>query len=120
MCSLNFLSVPGRPPMNASWSPESSRSILLRWGQVPEEFRNGVIRGYKVEYQEAKPNVTARVMDRQLATWAIIRELKKFTIYFVRLSAYTTLGDGPRNNFTVMTAQDGKTLKFQSCIIKQE
>lgn len=53
-------------------------------------------------------------MDRQLATWAIVRELKKFTIYFVRLYAYTTLGDGPRNNFTVMTAQDGKTLKFQA------
>ena len=106
--------------MNATWSPESSRSILLRWGQVPEESRNGVIRGYKVEYQEAKPNVAARVMDRQLATWAIIHELKKFTIYFVRLSAYTTLGDGPRSNFTVMTAQDGKTLKFQSCIIKHK
>lgn len=100
--------------MYVTWSPDSSTSILLHWGQVPEEFRNGVIRGYKVEYEEAKPNATVGVMDRQLATWAIVRELKKFTIYFVRVYAYTTLGDGPRNNFTVMTAQDGKTLKFQA------
>lgn len=40
--------VPSSGPTNVSAFATTSSSILVRWGEVPETDRNGLILGYKV------------------------------------------------------------------------
>lgn len=40
--------VPSSGPSNVSAFATTSSSILVRWGEVPETDRNGLILGYKV------------------------------------------------------------------------
>lgn len=40
--------VPSSGPTNVSAFATTSSSILVRWGEVPEADRNGLILGYKV------------------------------------------------------------------------
>ena len=42
------LSVPGAPPSNIRAIGASGSSINITWSEVPEEGRNGIVRGYKV------------------------------------------------------------------------
>ena len=93
-----------------TYSSPSSTSIFLRWGPVPPQFKNGIIKGFKVEYQENEPNATAEIIERRLINWVILSDLKKFTVYSVRVRAFTTIGIGPEYYSTVLTAQDGKEL----------
>lgn len=46
-CFLHLL-VPSSGPANVSAFATTSSSILVRWGDVPETDRNGLILGYKV------------------------------------------------------------------------
>ena len=84
--------------------------MFLRWGPVPLQFKNGIIRGFKVEYQEHQPNAKAEIIERRLINWVLLTDLKKFTVYSVRVRAFTTIGIGPEYNSTVRTAQDGMEL----------
>ena len=103
---------PERPPLYITYSSPSSTSILIHWGSVPPQFKNGIIRGFKVEYQEDQPGATGEVRERRLVNWALLGELKKFTIYSIRVRAFTSIGYGPENNITVLTAQDGMKAMF--------
>lgn len=47
LCSLR-ISVPSCGPTNLSAFATTSSSILVRWFEVPEPDRNGLILGYKV------------------------------------------------------------------------
>lgn len=46
--SLSFNTVPSCGPTNVSAFATTSSSILVRWFEVPEPDRNGLILGYKV------------------------------------------------------------------------
>ena len=94
--------------MYITYSSPSSTTLLLRWGPVPPQFKNGIIRGFKVEYQENQTNATVEVQERGLVNWALLSELKKFTAYSVRVRAFTSVGYGPENSVTVITSPDGK------------
>ena len=112
MCGFVFLTVPERPPLYITYSSPSSTTVLLHWAPIQPQFKNGIIRGFKVEYQENQPNATVEVRERWLVNWALLGELKKFTVYSVRVRAFTNIGYGPQNNITVITSQDGKTPLF--------
>ena len=107
-----FPTVPERPPLYITYSSPSSTTLLLHWAPIQPQFKNGIIRGFKVEYQENQPNATVEVRERRLINWVLLGELKKFTVYFVRVRAFTDVGDGPENSITVITSQDGKTSVF--------
>ncbi len=51
-CFLHSL-VPSSGPANVSAFATTSSSVLVRWGEVPETDRNGLILGYKVHWQQA-------------------------------------------------------------------
>lgn len=106
-----FSPVPDRPPLSIRYSLPSSTSILLYWDPVPPQFENGIIRGFNVGYQENKPNSELAIRERFLVNWVLLDGLKKFTEYSVRVSAFTSIGYGPENNITVLTPQDGTTLR---------
>ena len=105
-----FPPVPDNPPLYITYSSPSSTTLLLKWGPVPPQSKNGIIRGFKVEYQENQPNATVEVQERGLVNWALLSELKKFTAYSVHMRAFTSVGYGPENSITAITSQDGTEL----------
>ena len=115
---VSFFPVPDAPPLYITYSSPTSTTILLHWGPVPPQFKNGIIRGFKIEHQENQPNATLQVRERFLVNWALLGELKKFTEYYVRVRAFTSLGYGPENNITVLTSQDGMKLLCVFCCIE--
>ncbi|XP_078344750.1 uncharacterized protein LOC144630294 [Oculina patagonica] len=95
---------PERPPLYIKYSAPSSTSLLVEWGPVPPQFRNGIIRGFQVQFQT---NGTVEERERgPLLNWVILDGLKKFTIYSIQVRAFTSEGYGPENNITALTAQD--------------
>ncbi len=100
-----FIPDPERPPLYIKYSAPSSTSLLVEWGPVPPQFRNGIIRGFQVKFQT---NGTVEVRERgPLLNWVILDGLKKFTIYSIQVRAFTSEGYGPENNITAVTGQDG-------------
>ena len=89
------------------WTPHST-SIHVSWREVPNGYKNGIIRGYKVHYTELQQNAPTGTentppFERSLS----ITGLKKFTQYNVTVLAYTSKGDGVTTSTIMMTDQDG-------------
>ncbi|XP_054261356.1 protein sidekick-like [Macrosteles quadrilineatus] len=91
-------SVPSFGPMNVAANATSSTTIVVRWGDVPRQHRNGQIEGYKVIYGTGNPRnpLPPQVKDipsnRTFTT--TLTELRKFVVYSIQVLAYTRLGDG--------------------------
>ncbi|CAH3198822.1 unnamed protein product, partial [Porites evermanni] len=84
------------------FSPHST-SLYVSWNEVPDAYKNGIIRGYKVYYIEVKngSSVTENLPSGQ--RWLRIDGLRKYTLYNVTVLAYTVKGDG------VVTSKEHKT-----------
>ncbi|KAJ8251409.1 hypothetical protein GJAV_G00221030 [Gymnothorax javanicus] len=89
-------SVPSNGPANVSAVAATSSSILVRWFDVPEAERNGLILGYKILYRD-------RSTDSPLQFWtvegngthsALLTGLGKYVLYQIQVLAYTRIGDG--------------------------
>ncbi|KAJ8383065.1 hypothetical protein SKAU_G00038430 [Synaphobranchus kaupii] len=89
-------SVPSCGPANISAFAASSSSILVRWSEVPEPDRNGLILGYKVMYKD-------RDTDSSLQYWTLegntshsaqLTGLGKYILYQIQVLAFTRIGDG--------------------------
>ncbi|KAG5262869.1 hypothetical protein AALO_G00279850 [Alosa alosa] len=89
-------SVPSCGPTNVSSFATTSSSILVRWSEVPEPDRNGLILGYKVVYKE-------KDSDSPLQFWTVegntshsvqLANLGKYVLYEIQVLAFTRIGDG--------------------------
>uniref|UniRef100_A0A671K337 Protein sidekick-2-like n=1 Tax=Sinocyclocheilus anshuiensis TaxID=1608454 RepID=A0A671K337_9TELE len=89
-------SVPSCGPTNVSAFATTSSSILVRWFEVPEPDRNGLILGYKVVYKE-------KDSDSPLQFWTVegnashsvqLTGLGKYVLYEIQVLAFTRIGDG--------------------------
>ncbi|KAJ8246101.1 hypothetical protein GJAV_G00263660, partial [Gymnothorax javanicus] len=89
-------SVPSGYPENVTAEAVSSTSILVTWGPVPEQEKNGYILGYKVLYKEqdseAEPQV--HLVKGNLTQSALLRNLRKYILYQIQVLAFTRIGDG--------------------------
>ncbi|XP_053710693.1 protein sidekick-2 isoform X6 [Synchiropus splendidus] len=89
-------SVPSCGPTNVSAFATTSSSVLVRWSEVPEPDRNGLILGYKVVYKE-------KDSDSPLHFWVVegnathsvqLTGLGKYVLYEIQVLAFTRIGDG--------------------------
>ncbi|KAK7919239.1 hypothetical protein WMY93_010523 [Mugilogobius chulae] len=89
-------SVPSCGPTNVSAFATTSSSILVRWFEVPEPDRNGLILGYKVVYKE-------KDSDNGVHFWTVegnathsvqLTGLGKYVLYEIQVQAFTRIGDG--------------------------
>ncbi|XP_043956286.1 protein sidekick-2 isoform X1 [Gambusia affinis] len=89
-------SVPSSGPTNVSAFATTSSSILVRWGEVQEADRNGLILGYKVVYKEKDSDTAPHF-------WAVegnnshsvqLTGLGKYVLYEIQVLAFTRIGDG--------------------------
>ena len=106
---------PSGAPQALTVSVTSSRSISVSWDPVVAEDRNGIIKGYKVNYH-ALPNVQMvteflnitkeQQNKRQTVT---LDNLNEFTNYSIGVLAFTVFGNGPAGvGQVVETLEDSK------------
>ena len=107
--------VPSNAPQAVAVSATSSKSIFVSWDPVIADDRNGIIKGYKVNYQ-AIPNgdmaakflniTKAQQNKRQRVSLA---NLNEFTNYSIGVLAFTAFGNGPVSvGQVVETLEDSK------------
>ncbi|XP_064251606.1 protein sidekick-2 isoform X2 [Passer domesticus] len=89
-------SVPSSGPSNVSAVATSSSSLLVRWSDIPEADCNGLILGYKVLYKEKGSEARARfwLAEGNASRSAQLTGLAKYTLYEIRVLAFTRMGDG--------------------------
>ncbi|XP_048821345.1 protein sidekick-2 isoform X6 [Lagopus muta] len=89
-------SVPSSGPSNVSAQATSSSSMLVRWSDIPEADCNGLILGYKVMYKEKDSEARAQfwLAEGNASRSAQLTGLGKFTLYEIRVLAFTRIGDG--------------------------
>ena len=106
---------PSGTPQAVTVNVTSSRGISVSWDPVVADDRNGIIKGYIVNYQ-ALPNgyIVARILNitndeqnnRQTVTLAGLNE---FTNYSIGVLAFTIFGNGPASvGQVVETLEDSK------------
>ena len=107
--------VPSNAPQAVTVSATSSKSIFVSWDPVIADDRNGIIKGYKVNYQ-AIPNgdmaakflniTKAQQNKRQRVS---LDNLNEFTNYSIGVLAFTAFGNGPASVVQVVeTLEDSK------------
>ncbi|NXW34850.1 SDK2 protein, partial [Phaetusa simplex] len=89
-------SVPSSGPSNVSALATSSSSVLVQWSDIPEADRNGLILGYKVMYKEkdSEARVQFWLAEGNASRSAQLSGLGKYTLYEIRVLAFTRIGDG--------------------------
>ncbi|NXA30009.1 SDK2 protein, partial [Ibidorhyncha struthersii] len=89
-------SVPSSGPSNVSAVATSSSSMLVRWSDIPEADCNGLILGYKVMYKEkdSDAHVQFWLAEGNASRSAQLSGLGKYTLYEIRVLAFTRIGDG--------------------------
>ncbi|KAM8836507.1 protein sidekick-2 isoform 4-T4 [Spinachia spinachia] len=89
-------SVPSCGPTNVSAFATTSSSILVRWFEVPEPDRNGLILGYKVVYKEKDSDSPVHfwTVDGNATHSVQLTHLGKYVLYEIQVQAFTRIGDG--------------------------
>ena len=102
-------------PKTVTATVTSSKSISVSWDPVDADDRNGIIKGYKVNYQ-ALPNgvtvpkfqnITSEQQNKKQTV--LLDDLNEFTNYSISVLAFTVIGNGPASGAQVVeTLEDSK------------
>uniref|UniRef100_G3P9R9 Sidekick cell adhesion molecule 2a n=1 Tax=Gasterosteus aculeatus aculeatus TaxID=481459 RepID=G3P9R9_GASAC len=97
-------SVPSSGPTNVSAFATTSSSILVRWGEVPETDRNGLILGYKVVYREKDSDKAPNFWEVEGNTTHSVQlsGLGKYVLYEIQVLAFTRIGDGRSSSPSIL------------------
>ncbi|XP_036693895.1 protein sidekick-2 isoform X1 [Balaenoptera musculus] len=97
-------SVPSSGPTNVSVLATTSSSMLVRWSEVPEADRNGLVLGYKVLYKEKDSDSQPRswLVEGNSSRSAQLTGLGKYVLYEVQVLAFTRIGDGSPNRPAIL------------------
>uniref|UniRef100_A0A8B9GTL9 Sidekick cell adhesion molecule 2a n=1 Tax=Astyanax mexicanus TaxID=7994 RepID=A0A8B9GTL9_ASTMX len=97
-------SVPSSGPANVSAFATTSSSILVRWGEVPEPDRNGLILGYKVVYREKDSDSVLRfwTVEGNTSHSVQLTGLDKYVLYEIQVLSFTRIGDGAPSSFPIL------------------
>ncbi|XP_068752561.1 protein sidekick-2-like [Montipora capricornis] len=98
--------VPSKPPGIAEPEVLDSISVRLHWSPIPNEFHNGIIRGYRISYERLVNGTYQEKTTVPPARTLMLLNLDKATKYHGKILAYTNAGDGKEANFTFKTADD--------------
>ncbi|XP_043941066.1 protein sidekick-2 [Protopterus annectens] len=92
-------SVPSSGPTNISALATTSSSILVRWSEIPEPDRNGLILGYKVVYREKDSDSPVKfwLVEGNSSRSVQLENLGKYVLFEIQVLAFTRIGDGIRS-----------------------
>lgn len=101
-----FSLVPSLAPQNVTVQSLNSSSFVLTWGPVPLQYANGRIQGYRVRvWEQNVTNVSYSVNKRMI----LVEGLQPNTTYKVKVSAYTSVGEGNGSFLCVTTLKAGES-----------
>ncbi|XP_059489517.1 tyrosine-protein phosphatase Lar-like isoform X2 [Neocloeon triangulifer] len=98
---------PGSAPWNILPRPLSSSTMVVQWDEP--EMPNGQVTGYKV-YYTSNPNIPISSWEFQMVDnnkLTTISDLIPYTIYTIRVQAYTSVGPGPMSAPVQVKTQQG-------------
>ncbi|KAG7272778.1 hypothetical protein CRUP_036838 [Coryphaenoides rupestris] len=103
--------LPSAPPQEVVCTSRGSTSVLVSWAPPPEEFHNGLITGYTIQYAPtegaAGGNRTSARVERVLPPAYLLEDLRKWTEYGITVRAVTEAGEGPESlQLLVRTEED--------------
>jgi hypothetical protein len=98
--------------MNVTGFNISTTAINVSWSLIPEEYRNGIIIGYRVHYHDNmrhSGSITLPVSQRHVTLDALL----SYTLYNISVAGLTKIGEGWNRTFTfVRTNPGGKNLQL--------
>ncbi|XP_058789231.1 cell adhesion molecule Dscam2-like isoform X3 [Phymastichus coffea] len=88
--------VPSSPPQDIRCTALTSQSLQVSWDPPPNSSLNGVLKGYKVMYEnmDALTDTTKVEAKTTTALTLTLGSLEKHTNYSVQVAAFTRAGDG--------------------------
>ena len=82
---------------------------MVIWNPVPQGFTHGIVLGYLVRYKREIDLNSSYANTTSHVTSVELRDLDKFTMYVVKVLAFTIKGNGMISNETrARTHEDGK------------
>ena len=111
--NLSYFLEPSAPPANVKGENSSSTSILVQWDEVPENDKNGIIKGYNITYKDWRTGVEKTQTVDAPTKQVELEGLNEFTKYNISVLAFTLKGDGPPSStITVTTDEDSKSMLY--------
>ncbi|XP_025156475.1 Down syndrome cell adhesion molecule-like protein Dscam2 isoform X7 [Harpegnathos saltator] len=103
--------VPSMPPDDVRCAALTSQSLQVSWQPPPNTHSNGIIQGYKLNYEpilaDAWRGVDEMEMRKTSTLTAVLAGLRRYTNYTIQVLAYTRVGDGvPSATIYCQTEED--------------
>ncbi|XP_026827389.1 Down syndrome cell adhesion molecule-like protein Dscam2 isoform X4 [Ooceraea biroi] len=90
--------VPSMPPSDVRCAALSSQSLQVSWQPPPNTHSNGIIQGYKLNYEPILADAWRGVDEievRKTSTLTmVLTGLRRYTNYSIQVLAHTRIGDG--------------------------
>ena len=107
-----FSLVPGSSPTidSKETEAEDAHTIRVKWYDIREQDRNGDILGYRVFYNVlGQGRQLNKTIDSDQQNTVIIRKLKPYTEYCIKVVGFTKVGPSPLAGrcFIVRTSEAG-------------
>ncbi len=91
----------------------SSSVIFLSWSEIPKEFRQGILLGYKILWKNTS-NPLASWNESKVDSESLdvnITGLGAYTYYTFRIAGFTSKGDGSfSSDLAIISGEDGKNI----------
>ena len=97
---------PTSAPSNITAKNTGSSSIFITWDDVPAEDQNGIITGYKVYIRKEGSSGTWHV-DQTSSKQLSKSGLDLWTIYDIKISAKTSVGEGVKSSIVKLRTDEG-------------
>ncbi|KAK7792151.1 hypothetical protein R5R35_000418 [Gryllus longicercus] len=102
--------VPSMAPEDVRCTGLSSVTLQVSWQPPPAHHRNGLLQGYKLQYEPLPddhwPDLDELQTRKTTAVTEVLADLRRFTNYSVQVLAYTRAGDGVLSPPVVCTTQE--------------
>lgn len=100
---------PDGPPPDISARSDNSSVLDVLWSPVLQENQNGVILGYLIALSDAWGESLRNVTQNSRQTYTQFQGLEPWTNYSVKVSAFTSKGNGPYSaSLLANTEEDGR------------
>ena len=114
---------PNSSPGEVAATAASSKNISVSWNPVTPDDRNGIIKGYIVNYQ-ALPggdiipkfrNITSAQQNEKQTV--ILEDLNEFTNYSITVLAFTIIGNGQASSAQVVETLEDSKFNFSHSLL---
>lgn len=104
------------PPEDIRCVALTSQSLQVSWQPPPSHHTNGLLQGYKLNFEQVMENIGLLSNDdietrKTTALTIVLSNLRKFTNYSIQVLAFTRMGDGSLSSPSFcQTEEDGEML----------